>query len=139
MEETGQVRPLVALAVIVLSVGAATAAATFQSKDKNADDAAKGRALYSQYCASCHGPSAKGDGVAASSLKVRPADLTAISMRYNGFPEEKMMDYIDGEKYAMGHGSRTMPVWGKRLRRGDSAGQGDVYLLTKYLESIQKH
>ena len=136
MQQTGQRRPLAVLAVLALAMCAVTAVS--QSQDRNADYAKKGRALYGQYCASSHGPSGKGDGVAASSLKVRPADLTLISKRYNGFPEEKMMDYIDGEKYAIGHGSRAMPVWGKRLRRGDTAGEGDVYALTRYLASIQK-
>ena len=39
------------------------------------------------YCASCHGPSGKGDGPVARSLKTRPADLTVLTKRNGGtFP-----------------------------------------------------
>jgi len=102
----------------------------------------KGHQLYNQYCRSCHGDDAKGDGPAASALKVQPTDLTQIAKKYNGFPTEKVMDYIDGEKYAVGHGSREMPVWGKRFRRspgGEKGSQSEIVLLTGYLESIQQH
>ena len=95
----------------------------------------KGQALYSQYCRSCHGDAAAGDGPAATALKVRPADLTQISKKHGGFPTEKVMDWIDGEKYAIGHGSREMPVWGKRFRR---TAAGEIQSLAKYLESIQR-
>jgi mono/diheme cytochrome c family protein len=95
----------------------------------------KGQALYSQYCRSCHGDTATGDGPAATALKIRPADLTQISKRHGGFPTDKVMDWIDGEKYAIGHGSREMPVWGKRFRRTAS---GEIRSLAKYLESIQR-
>lgn len=39
----------------------------------------RGAALYAAHCASCHGLNGKGDGPAAASLPVKPADLTAIS------------------------------------------------------------
>jgi mono/diheme cytochrome c family protein len=106
------------------------------------DAAQKGQALYSQYCRSCHGDEAKGDGPAANALKVRPTDLTQIAKKYSGFPAEKIMDLIDGEKYAIGHGSREMPVWGRRFRRspgGEKGAQSEITLLTRYLESIQQH
>ncbi len=102
----------------------------------------KGQVLYAQYCRSCHGDDAKGDGPAASALKVRPTDLTRIEKKYSGFPADKVMDSIDGEKYIVGHGSREMPVWGRRFRRspgGEKGSQSEIALLTKYLESIQQH
>jgi len=100
-----------------------------------------GEVLYAQYCRSCHGDEAKGDGPAASALKVRPTDLTQIAKRYKGFPTDKVMDWIDGETHAIGHGSREMPVWGRRFRRspgGEKGTQSEIALLTKYLESIQQ-
>jgi mono/diheme cytochrome c family protein len=112
-----------------------------QKPAQDSDHAKKGRALFVQHCVSCHGPAGKGDGPAASALKVPPADLTGISRRnQNSFPIEKVMYYIDGEKYAVGHGSREMPVWGRRFRRPGSSTAGvpnEVELLAKYLESIQ--
>lgn len=38
--------------------------------------AERGRALYSANCATCHGPTGRGDGPAAPSLNPPPADLT---------------------------------------------------------------
>jgi mono/diheme cytochrome c family protein len=98
-----------------------------------------GRALYLQYCVACHGRSGKGDGPAAAAFEEPPADLTTISYRYKGFPTDKVMVWIDGEKASTAHGTREMPVWGKRFRheRGIGGALGDVYALTKYLESIQ--
>lgn len=37
-----------------------------------------GKTLYENFCLSCHGPAAKGDGPAASTLQPKPADLTAL-------------------------------------------------------------
>jgi mono/diheme cytochrome c family protein len=35
-----------------------------------------GKAVYTTYCAACHGDSGKGDGVAAAALDPKPADYT---------------------------------------------------------------
>ncbi len=125
-------------AVVLLVYG--FAAVNLHPADKGAASIKKGRALYSQHCRSCHGITGTGDGPAATSLKVPPADLTAISKKYNGFPSEKVMDWIDGVKYAVGHGSREMPVWGRRFGRADIASEmpGEVKALADYLRSIQK-
>lgn len=40
---------------------------------------ASGREMFLPYGASCHGKEAKGDGPAASVLKVAPADLTGLT------------------------------------------------------------
>jgi mono/diheme cytochrome c family protein len=48
-----------------------------------AADPARGRALYEQTCASCHGPAGKGDGPAAAGLNPPAADFTdAFHARY---------------------------------------------------------
>jgi high-affinity iron transporter len=39
-------------------------------------DLARGRTLYAEACASCHGPEGRGDGPAAAGLDPAPADLT---------------------------------------------------------------
>jgi putative copper export protein/mono/diheme cytochrome c family protein len=36
----------------------------------------RGQALYGPHCASCHGPDGEGNGPAAASLRIKPADLT---------------------------------------------------------------
>lgn len=38
-------------------------------------DAAKGAAVYKQYCAMCHGDLGKGDGIAAAALNPKPRNL----------------------------------------------------------------
>ena len=46
-------------------------------------DASRGKAVYDQVCASCHGTAGKGDGVAAAGLVPAPADFTdAFHARY---------------------------------------------------------
>jgi mono/diheme cytochrome c family protein len=112
-----------------------------QTTAKDSATVKNGKNLYAQHCVSCHGVAGTGDGPAATALKVRPADLTRISQKYNGFPGDKVMDWIDGEKFAIGHGTREMPIWGKRFRRTSETGSGtpnEVQALSKYLESIQK-
>lgn len=39
-------------------------------------DAAKGKTIYTNLCASCHGNGGKGDGPAAAALNPKPKDLT---------------------------------------------------------------
>lgn len=69
--------------------------------------------LFNSYCATCHGTSAKGDGPMASSLKVRPADLTMIAARNGGvFNADQVAQIIDGRNPVKGHGGGQMPVWG---------------------------
>jgi mono/diheme cytochrome c family protein len=130
---------LLTAAALGLAVSGASVLYPGQKKTSLANQ--QGRTLFAQHCVSCHGASGLGDGPAAAALKVPPGDLTKISKKYNGFPKEKVMDWIDGEKYAVGHGGREMPVWGKRFRRDQSSTQeasSEVRALANYLESIQK-
>ncbi len=100
----------------------------------------KGRQLYKQHCAACHGADARGNGPAAASLKVAPSDLTIIQKKGEKFPSYKVMTIIEGEKVVPAHGSREMPVWGTIFRRtkDEMRQHADIYALTKYIESIQK-
>jgi mono/diheme cytochrome c family protein len=40
-------------------------------------DASSGQAMFTSYCAACRGPAGKGDGPAASELKVKPCGVDA--------------------------------------------------------------
>lgn len=43
----------------------------------NTQSVTAGKTLYKSYCTPCHGAKGKGDGTAASSLQVKPADHTS--------------------------------------------------------------
>lgn len=108
---------------------------------QTAEDVERGREIYRQHCAACHGTDAKGNGPTAAALKKAPPDLTAIQKKGEPFPFDEVMSVIDGEKSTVAHGTREMPVWGTIFRRvkGEMLAQLDIYMLTKYIESIQKH
>jgi mono/diheme cytochrome c family protein len=99
----------------------------------------KGRKLFSQYCATCHGTDGKGQGPVAAALKEGPPDLTMIQAPGEKFPYNRVETVIDGEKAVTAHGSKRMPVWGPIFRRtsGDLQKHADIYALVKYIESIQ--
>jgi hypothetical protein len=42
------------------------------------------QAIFSEYCAACHGVSAKGNGLAATALRISPADLTTLALQNGG-------------------------------------------------------
>lgn len=44
-------------------------------------DPSSGKAMYTSYCAPCHGASGKGDGPVASEFKVAPANLTQFTRK----------------------------------------------------------
>ena len=108
---------------------------------------------FAVYCAPCHGTSAKGDGPAASALKIPPADLTAIAKRRGGkFPEAAIFAQISGLDMPGSHGSREMPVWGdvfvgqavgaglslEDARRAAAATEQRIAGLVGYLKSLQE-
>jgi mono/diheme cytochrome c family protein len=108
-----------------------------------------GKALYLRYCSACHGPEAKGDGVAGSLMRPTPADLTRLAARHGGeFPMELVVSTIDGRQAMRAHGEPTMPVWGEVL--GEELGSkekqrpaierrvhGRIFSIAEYLRTIQ--
>ena len=132
------------LACVALFLLAAGPAAAEEKFDRVL--AEMGAEYYAQYCASCHGRDGAGRGPAAGALKKRPADLTRIAQRRGGtFPEGEIARYIDGRFEVTAHGSREMPIWGRRLgERIPEAGiseeivRGRILVLVEYLKSIQQ-
>lgn len=108
----------------------------------------RGKALYGQYCGSCHGPGGTGDGVVAESLKVKPADLTQIAARRDGaYNDKEIAEIIDGRLLTKVHGGREMPVWGDYLGEGPGRANSQnkdlrtihrIAALNAYLKSIQQ-
>lgn len=103
--------------------------------------AASGEEMFNTYCAVCHGKDAKGDGPAASELKIPPANLTLLAKNHDGkFPQDYVAQVIqNGPRDAKAHGSKDMPVWGAVFKSlGDSASvKQRIYNLSKYIESMQ--
>ena len=113
------------------------------------DGRVAGRALYDQYCVSCHGASGIGDGPAAAGLDHPPADLTRISERNGGtFPMVRVMSAIDGYT-RRGDRASVMPELGVALQEGPlvmvPTGDGvetptpaNLVALAEYLRGIQR-
>src|SRR5260370_15040962 len=107
------------------------------------DDIAQGRALYLQYCASCHGRYADGKGPVAPALSTPPANLRLLSERYgNPLPEDQIARFIDGRADVKAHGLRDMPVWGEEAWKYHGKGSRGrardwVAKLVAYLQTIQ--
>lgn len=104
-----------------------------------------GAQLFRDHCAACHGLLGLGDGPVAASLKVRPADLTRIALRRGGtFPEADIAAFIDGRFELDAHGTREMPIWGRRLATplaggtGAEVARGQIQMLVEHLKTIQQ-
>lgn len=106
-----------------------------------------GKDMFQQYCTSCHGQSGKGDGPAASAMKVPPANLTKLAAKYKGvFPDMEVAEALRAgptpSSNANVHGSETMPIWGQVFRALSSSDNAAVELrihnLVEYLRSIQE-
>ncbi|MEK6410635.1 MAG: c-type cytochrome [Acidobacteriota bacterium] len=125
--------------LIVCALGWLASAQSTKASPKSAN-VEKGRKIFNQYCATCHGLTGKGGGPAAAALKVEPPDLTAIQQVGEKFPFSRVQTKIDGEKEVTAHGSSKMPIWGTIFRRtsGELQRHADVYCLVKYIESIQR-
>ncbi len=78
-----------------------------------------GKALYQQYCQSCHGKAGLGDGFMKNQLRVPPANLTRLDQP-SGITAMKIV-----------FGSKPMPAW------RDNFTMAQIWHLVNYIESIQ--
>lgn len=74
-----------------------------------AGDIVAGRALYQQYCGTCHGPQGKGDGPAASAMNPKPRDHT--DGHYMNALSEAHLTTVISEGGAAVQRSPLMPSW----------------------------
>lgn len=130
--------------VFLTSVGllAASGAGPAEAAGPDPGAAAKGKVIYERYCASCHGRSARGDGVLAADLKVQPTDLTQLAARNGGsFAFVAVTRAIDGRQTTRAHGAPDMPVWGEifKTTKGTDAPsvESAVGRLAHYIWTIQ--
>jgi mono/diheme cytochrome c family protein len=86
---------LVASAVLVMAQGQTPVVKYVPIKPTNA---ASGQDMFKNYCAVCHGESGKGDGPAASAMKVSPVDLTTLAQKNGGkYPALHISSVVRGE------------------------------------------
>jgi mono/diheme cytochrome c family protein len=102
-----------------------------------------GKEMFQSYCAVCHGKDAKGDGPAASALKVPPPDLTQLAKKNGGkYPSAHVASVIRGQADLASHGSKDMPVWGPLFSSISQSHEGQVQQrvanLVTYIESLQQ-
>ena len=88
-------------------------------------DAGRGKVLYKEYCAQCHGFTGKGDGPAASGLEPKPA--IHANMPFEKLPMDYLYNVINHGGPAVGK-SPNMPYWGLTI------GQQGVADVIAYLK-----
>jgi mono/diheme cytochrome c family protein len=99
--------------------------------------------MFREYCASCHGIDAKGQGPFVFSLKVPPPDLTTLAKRHGGkFPDEYVSNILRfGPGPTVLHGSADMPTWGPIFqyfdKNNERAVEQRIKNLCNYLASLQ--
>lgn len=102
-----------------------------------------GAKLFSQHCASCHGPTGAGNGPLADRFRQPPPDLTRFTERNGGvFPSERVGRIIDGREVPP-HRDREMPVWGNAFRStpeglSPDAVKARIAAIVAFLEAIQR-
>ncbi len=74
-----------------------------------AADAAKGQEVYNLYCATCHGATGLGDGVAAAALDPKPRDLSSAAI-LETYTDEYLVNVITNGGAAVGK-SPLMTAW----------------------------
>ena len=141
MKET-RGRSILAIGVLLSLVGAMTGVSAAAIEEADSAKAAYGSTIFRTYCVSCHGDQAKGDGVVAEHLRIKPADLTRISADNGGeFPFDQVVQIIDGQKQVKGHGRGEMPVWGdafQRVGQSEEKTKATIDQLAHYIWSLQK-
>jgi mono/diheme cytochrome c family protein len=85
----------------------------------------RGKVLYKEYCAQCHGLTGKGDGPAASGLSPKPA--IHATMPFDKLPMDYLYNVINHGGRALGK-SPNMPYWGLTI------GQQGVADVIAYLK-----
>ena len=89
--------------------------------DSSSRSIAQGKMLYGQYCSSCHGPDAEGDGPAASALNPKPTNLKMMSGHHP-----------DGDfAWKIKNGRGAMPAWNKTFN------DTQVWHLVNYIQSLK--
>jgi mono/diheme cytochrome c family protein len=141
---SGPTRRSMVLAAVLFSLAISVGAQekTVKKVPVKPSNPSSGAEMFKQYCAVCHGLGGKGDGPAASALKVAPPDLTTLAKRHDGkFPDDYVANVLRNGAKAPAHGTAEMPIWGPLFSTMGQEDQAQVAMrisnLTKYLKSLQ--
>ena len=124
-----------------LYIGAAQETKVAKTTVKNTSPTS-GKQMYQEYCAVCHGTDGKGNGPAASALKIPPPDLTLLAKNNGGkFPDAHVATVLRSGTTVAAHGSSEMPIWGPLFesmsKQNDAQVAQRIANLTSYLKTLQ--
>lgn len=133
---------LALLSAVLLISGVAVAGPNINDTQLPSTYMPTGEQMFKQYCATCHGVDARGNGPLAVMLKTVPPDLTTLSRRHAGkFPYEYVANVIEFGPGVSAHGSSDMPTWGPIFRyfdkRNEKVVKQRIKNLCDYLASLQ--
>ena len=129
-------------------IGGLTGLAMALATSVAADPVEEGRQLFRDYCVTCHGMEAVGDGPMTQVLTISPPDLTRLTADSDGvFPVSRVVARIDGRMPVLGHGG-PMPVFGD-LFDGEAGALGSetgapiltsrsMVAVVEYLKTLQR-
>ncbi|WP_457668217.1 c-type cytochrome [Thiolapillus sp.] len=92
----------------------------------------KGREHFKIFCSNCHGVNADGRGPLVETLKITPADLTALKQTGDACVAERVLKAVAGKHDVAAGQKKNMPNFSHNLE------SITIYEITQYLKSIQK-
>ncbi len=130
-------------------IALATLAAAAVAARADARELSPGASEYQLSCAACHGSRGRGNGPMARALAKKPTDLSKLEEANDyEFPYLKVFQVVDGRAMVTDHGTREMPVWGRRYVEdiGDSRGpygseaavRDRIDALVRHVQSLQE-
>lgn len=122
-------------------VAAASAAAQGAPPPAGATPIERGKTIYLERCAVCHGDRGRGNGPAAPALRTRPTNLAKLRKRNGIFPADRVEGSIKGTTPVVAHGATGMMVWGAFFladANGNQAGaDARIRDVMAFIESFQ--
>jgi mono/diheme cytochrome c family protein len=92
-----------------------------ESNQRSDPSVSRGKELYAQHCADCHGTAGKGDGPQAADLKVTPADLTSPEIQRE--TDEALFRIVST-------GKKPMPAFAQKL------SENDLRMIIRYCRTL---
>lgn len=108
---------------MIASSGCRTDSRVSEATLRSPEERARGKQLFAEHCALCHGENADGRGRRSEGLAGRPADFTSAGWRASATPDRVFTIIREGKP------ATSMPAW-------RSLDDRDVADLTAYVLSV---